>query len=263
MPEIKEKKEFQRRPQPTFSIADFYNYETPGGARLNLSAWGDRIIMTFSTWSAETKERKEEKVWLNQDLLLVIDSVLKDIVMNRVDCWKSKTPYPSFSVVLNNAYNDKEGVTHETGKLFFRTVEVNEDGRTTNRVQIAIESSKGGSFHLTFGNKLINTIIAASPDLIAKIDPIDTALYRFAMTVNKTSTSMVQYAVGTKLAELIINGGNNDNQSYQSNNNNNRGNGGGYNNNNRGYDNNRGNNNNRGGGRFQTDVQKNDAELIF
>ncbi len=249
MPE--EKKEFQRRPQPTFSVADFYNYETPGGARLNLSVWGDRVIMTFSTWNASTKERKEEKVWLNQDLLLVIESVLKDIVVSRVECWKNKKPYPSFNIALNNAYSDREGVIHETGKVYFRTAEVDENGTKVQRFQIAVEGGRGGSFYLTLGNKLINTIIAASPELVAKVDPIDTALYRFAMTMNQISTSMVQYAVGTKLAELILGGG----DKYQ--NSNNRDN---DNRNSRGYDNNRGGNRG-GGGRFQTDVQENDSRL--
>ena len=245
-----EKKEFQRRPQPTFDIADFYNYEVEGGARLKVSIWGDRVIFAFSTWDAAKKTRNEEKIWINHDLLLVIEGIVKDIVLTRVDAWKNKKPYPEFDIPLNNAYSDREGVIHEIGKIHFRTVQVKEASGVVNRVQIGIDSVKNGSFFVTFGNKLINTIISASPDLIAKVDPIDTALYRFAFTISQIAQSAVLYSVGSKLAELIV--GNSGNAQA----------GGG---NRGGYSNDRGGNREgrSSGGRFQTDAQEGDASLNF
>lgn len=202
-----------KRSYPTFEIGNFYNYPN-GGTRLKVVVWSDRVGLVFSSFS-QTSERNEETVWLSFDMLIALENIMKDIVIERVTAWKNKKPYKEFSYSVDNIYFDKDQNPHTTGKLFFRTIGVpeGEKGQLVNRVQIAWVGAKN-SYEIVFGNKLMSLIIASSADVSAKVDPIDTALYRFAYTLTEITNSYSIYSVGSKLAEMINR--NSGNSSYNS-----------------------------------------------
>ena len=192
-----------KRSYPTFEIGNFYNYPN-GGTRLKVVVWSDRVGLVFSSFSQETSERNEETVWLSFDMLIALENIMKDIVIERVTAWKNKKPYKEFSYSVDNIYFDKDQNPHTTGKLFFRTIGVpeGEKGQLVNRVQIAWVGAKN-SYEIVFGNKLMSLIITSSSGVLARVDPIDTALYRFAYTLSEIMNSLSVYSVGSKLAEMI------------------------------------------------------------
>ena len=200
-----EQREYQKKIHPSFDIATFYNYATEGGCRLKINLWSDKIGLIFSTWDAQTKTSKEEKVWIAYDLLILLEGVLKDIMRQRIDDWRNKRPYKEFAIPLENTYFDKEGAPHTTGILTLRTVTVAEESGAVQRFQLHWHSEAYGDFFITVGNKLIPRITAKAVDVVATLDPFDAAFYRFVMVLSKISSNAVVYSIGCKLAEMIGN----------------------------------------------------------
>lgn len=234
----------------------FYNHrKATEGGNMQLEIYNFKLGFEFNRYNpnktgADAFEKHRENI--EGDMSILLQRVLEYIVASRNESWKNKTPYLEFEIPLKKVFTDREQITHSVGNFYIRSSVISEEEGSVPRVQFGFKNDKV-DFKVNLGSVNMPVISSSLPDVIERLDPYDTPLYRFLLIVKQYNNSgAILYGGFQKLSELINGsvgeyvpargaGGNN---------------GGGNN-----YNNNK--TPSRGGPSFRPTPAINDAELLF